>query len=193
VSDYPTAGNGRSVGSDYPTSGEPFTVGEEGPEVVKTEHPASPLAGLRAKRRAAIEGLFIDLSVTDYLERMGIDLFVRYKPIPLSTSSRLVEQSKRTKSPERFANANAAALAAACEGIFYVVDGEEFAFREDGDTSWPVFEPVVAELLGEPWINPTQLVRDLYFTDDHVAATVRRIDSWSTGELREREKDDSGN
>ncbi|RYZ32640.1 MAG: hypothetical protein EOP01_00545 [Propionibacteriaceae bacterium] len=183
--------DGRSVGSD--DAGDGYVVGEVGPELVKGEHPASPLAGLRAKREAAIAELFIDLAVPEYLDRLGVDLYVRYRPIPLSTAVKLREQMGRTKAPERHANANAAALATACEGIYYLVDGEERAFREDGDSTWPAFEPVVADTLGVSWINPTRLVRDLYFTDDHVAAAVQRIDSWATGEVRERQQDDSGN
>lgn len=158
------------------------------------EHPASPLANLRARREAALAELYLDLAVPDYLDRLGVDLFVRYRPLPLSTSSRLVEQSRKSKSAERFAVANAAAVAAACDGIYYVVDGKEFAFVEGApDGPWPTFDEDVARTIGVPFVNPSSLVRDLFFTDDQVAAAVTELQRWSEGETRQRGKEERGN
>lgn len=159
-----------------------------------TEHPASPLANLRARREAALAELFLDLAVPDYLDRLGVDLYVRFKPLPLSTSTRLVEQARKSKSAERFANANAAALAAATVGLYYVHDGKEFAFVEGNpDGPWPGFEESVAQTIGVPFLTPAKLVRDLYFTDDAIAAAVTELQKWSEGEVRERSKEDRGN
>lgn len=156
-------------------------------------HPASPLAGLAAKRAAARAELFLDLSVPDYLERLGIDLYIRFKPLPLAVTTRLLEQTRKSKSADRVANANAAALAAGCVGIYHVQDGQDVPFTADGRGEWPRFDEDVARLIGASWVNPTSLVRDLYFTDDQVAAAVTRVQQWSEGETRERAKDDRGN
>jgi hypothetical protein len=160
-----------------------------------TEHPASPLANLRARREAALAELFLDLAVPNYLDELGVDLYVRFKPLPISTSTRLVEQARKSKSAERFANANAAALAAATVGIYYVHEGREVAFVDPPDPAaeWPSFDESVARLIGVSYVSPSALVRELYFTDEQVAATVTELQRWSEGEIRQRTKDERGN
>ncbi len=175
--------------AEYRPEHEPETTAEG-----VGEHPASPLANLRARREAALAELYLDLAVPDYLDRLGVDLYVRFKPLPISTSTRLVEQARKSKSAERFANANAAALAAATVGLYYVHDGKEFAFVEgDPDGPWPAFEESVARTIGVPFLTPAKLVRDVYFTDDAIAAAVTELQKWSEGEIRERAKDERGN
>lgn len=171
-----------------------FAATEDAPAA--TEHPASPLANLRARREAALAELFLDLAVPNYLDELGVDLYVRFKPLPISTSTRLVEQARKSKSAERFANANAAALAAATVGIYYVHEGREVAFADgapDESAEWPSFDESVAKLIGVAYVSPSALVRELYFTDEQVAATVTELQRWSEGEIRQRTKDERGN
>lgn len=154
----------------------------------------SPLAGIARRLETAKSGQHLDLRVPGYRDELGIDLVVRYRPLSNAITGPLAEAAEKSKNSRRMIVLNAKALANACIGIFYLdADGKECAFSDDPDGPWPTFDRTVAALIEKPWVSPSTLVEDLFFTDDQIIATGTELQRWSSGEIAAREKDQAGN
>lgn len=143
---------------------------------------SSPLAGLRQRREDAVKVLHVDLPVPRY---EGIDLYVRYRPVPEHRVTAITKVTEKSKDREKNIIAQATILAEVCIGVFAVVkhDGEDVEVSVDDDDphgEWPKFDERLGKILGlEHTTRAAEVVRRLYLTDGDVLATASRLAEWS--------------
>lgn len=150
----------------------------------------SALAGLRAARKKALDGLTVDLKVPGYEP----DLYVRFRPIKQRELDLANEKAAASKEADRIVVANAVVLSHACLGVFGIVDG-----KPEGDpSSWPRFDEELAKALGlmdngENVPPVTDIVRALYLTDGPLIGAAEALNAWSAPAVQRREDELAGN
>jgi hypothetical protein len=164
--------------------------------------PSSALARLRARRQQPLTQLHIDLAIPRY----DPPIYVRYKPI---AQTRLEEIGKRAeKSKERDATAigNATVLAESCVGIFELdhdqldEDGNPTPVSIDPDNpstdpeKWHKFDKDLVTLFAlDAAPRAAEIVRQMYFTDGDVAASVVKLGEFSGYSETDLERAYTGN
>lgn len=159
--------------------------------------PAPTVIGsLREKRAEARKKLVTDIKVPRTVELLGLDIRVRFSPLSSARLEQAAKSAEKSKSPDRNVAANAAALADACVGVFYVVDGEEKSLDDqDPNGDWPKFDQRLAEILGMDSgpVKAADVVRELYFTDGDITSVAGELTEWSGFTGRGLEEDFAGN
>lgn len=159
------------------------------------ERPAAPgslLGQLRARREAIEAKLHLDLAVP----RMeNPEVLVRFRPVTSAEITRVADQHRKNKAKDVDVIINAVHLAAACEGIFYLHEGQPVGINGKTDPDeWPRFDQEVAESLGLPdGSKAVDVVRGLYFTDGDIISTGAELLVWSGYARQDLERDAEGN
>ena len=144
--------------------------------------PDSALAGLRARREAAVQQLHKDLPVP----RLDPPVFVRFRVVDQADIDEANKLMAKSKDRDRRVITNAIVLAKACLGIF-----EKDAHGEPvGDPDeWLRFDKSLAAVLEVDLIKGSDIVRALYLADGDIIATCEKLWEFSgfTGDQLESE------
>lgn len=146
----------------------------------------SALSSLRDRREKARQELFKDLPIP----RLDPPVYVRFRPLKGTEIATAQKRGQNSADKEAVVNVNAGLIAAACRGVFEVIDGAPVSIDpDDRHGDWPLFGERLAELLGLRTNRAAEVVRGLYLTDGDIIATVGELVDWSgyTTEVLDRE------
>jgi hypothetical protein len=140
---------------------------------------SSVLSGLRAKRAAMNETLYVDLQVPRWTDP---EIWVRFKPAePASITTAMEKRRKRQPRPaDWFVMAQCDVLAESCIGVYAILDDTKYSLRvgdEEGD--WTKFDADLANNLGLDTQRAAEVVRGLYVTDGDLIGAMNKLALWS--------------
>jgi hypothetical protein len=145
-------------------------------------NPASILGGMAARREEIIASAHTDLRVPRWTDP---EVFVRFAPVDHGVIRR--GQVRVDKAPDKDkarveVEANSDLLAAACVGVFAVIDGKEYSLRPgDYDGAWTGFDDDLAEALGmDPSARTArQVIKALYMFEPDIIKTAGDVVEFS--------------
>jgi hypothetical protein len=141
----------------------------------------TPLASLAARRQASLDKQILELQVPRW---EGIDIWVRYKPLPhkdIRGAIFAVENAKKDKAQVEL-DKMTGLLVKACVAVYEKRDGKELSLSpKSADGEFTVFDPDLADALELPEYerSAVQTCQNLFITDGDLNAHSNQLIEFS--------------